>query len=73
MVPCGLPDDVLDDDEDDGAAQRAVEVCLDCGRSGTRRRAAAVPSEVGEPVDRAVHQILVDGRVDVRDGAPSSP
>src|SRR5438105_6426322 len=64
-----LPDDVLDDDEGDGAAESAVEVGLDVAGLDAPQGATAVPGERGEAVHRAVDDVLVDGRVDVGDGA----
>src|SRR5437667_10402661 len=64
-----LPDDVLDDDEDDGAAERAEEVALDVAGLDAAQLLAAVPGERGEAVDRAVDDLLVDELVDVRDRA----
>src|SRR5579859_7705732 len=61
----GLSDHVLNDDEGNGAAQSAVEVRSDVAGLQPAHGLAAVPGQARDAVDRAVHQVLVDGRVDV--------
>src|SRR5260221_5921230 len=61
--------DVEQDDEGDAAAQRAEEVALNVAGLQAAELLAAVPGKRAEPVDGAVDDVLVDGRVEVGDRA----
>src|SRR5258708_976604 len=60
-----LSDHVLHDDEDQRAAERAEEIGVDLSALDLAKPAAAAHGQVGEAVDRAVDQVLVDGAVDI--------
>src|ERR1700682_1554938 len=67
------PDHVLDDDEDDGSAERAVEVRLDVARLQAPQGAAAGPRQPREPVDGTVTDQLVEGVVEIGPRAAEPP
>src|SRR3990172_3089141 len=58
-------------EEDDGepASEGAVEIGLDPARLDAPHAAPALDGRVGQQVDRAVHDVLVDGAVDVGEEA----
>src|SRR5512137_2870068 len=69
----GRADQEVDEDHHQGAAEGAVEVGLDAAGLQEAQRTAGPPDDVGDPVDRAVDQVLVDGAGEVGEHPGDGP